>query len=119
MKISNLLLALAAASSLVHAASFDCKKAATFVEKEICNDSLLEKLDDALGGNYKSMLGANIGSGAKKDLKATQRVWLSVRDKCTNKQCLVDTYRKRIDEVCDYPVIAGVHPVCTSSDEIN
>ena len=102
----------------VHAVSFDCKKAFTSVEKEICSDSLLGKLDDALAQNYKYMLAANIGDGAKKDLKATQKKWLTERNKCTNKTCLVNTYRQRVDEVCDYPVISGMHPGCTNSDEV-
>lgn len=100
------------------AVSFDCNKASTTVEKEICSDPLLGKLDDALAQNYKHMLAANIGDGARQDLKATQRKWLAIRNKCTNKSCLVDAYRQRVDEVCDYPVISGVHPGCTSSDEI-
>jgi uncharacterized protein len=103
---------------LAHAVSFDCTKAATFVEKEICNDPILGKLDDALGANYKQMLSSNIGSGAAKDLKATQKAWLTIRNKCSTKQCVVDAYRKRVDDICDYPVISGVHPNCTSSDDI-
>lgn len=102
----------------VNAVSFDCNKASTLVEKEICSDTSLGKLDDALAQNYKHMLAANIGDGARKDLRATQKEWLSVRNKCANTACVVDAYRKRVDEVCEYPVIAGIHPVCVSSDEI-
>lgn len=32
--------------------------------------------------------------------------------------CLADSYRQRLDEVCEYPVLSGVHPICTSSEEI-
>ena len=98
--------------------SFDCGKASTFSEKAICTDTLLGKLDGALAENYKYMLASDIGDGARNDLKATQRKWLVERNKCTDKQCLASVYRKRIDEVCEYPVISGVHPVCTNSDEI-
>lgn len=99
--------------------SFDCSKASTFSEKAICSEPLLGKLDGALSENYKSMLASNIGEGARTDLKATQRKWLSAeRNKCTDNQCLVNAYRKRMDEVCDYPVISGAHPICTNSDEI-
>ena len=101
-----------------NAVSFDCNKASTAVEKEICSDPLLGKLDDALAQNYKYMQAANIGDGAKKDLKATQKTWLAVRNKCTNKACLVDAYRQRVDAICEYPVISGMHPLCTGSDEI-
>lgn len=98
--------------------SFDCTKASTFSEKAICNDPLLGKLDGALSENYKYMLASDIGDGARNDLKTTQKKWLVERNKCTDNQCLANTYRKRIDEVCEYPVISGVHPICTSSDEI-
>lgn len=98
--------------------SFDCGKASTFSEKAICTDTLLGKLDGALAENYKYMLASDIGDGARNDLKATQKKWLSERNKCADNQCLASAYRKRIDEVCEYPVISGVHPVCTSSDEI-
>lgn len=98
--------------------SFDCAKASTFSEKAICTDTLLGKLDGALAENYKHMLASDIGDGARNDLKATQRRWLAERNKCTDNQCLASAYRKRIDEVCEYPVISGAHPVCTNSDEI-
>ncbi len=98
--------------------SFDCGKASTFSEKEICTDTLLGKLDGALAENYKYMLASDIGDGARNDLKATQKKWLGERNKCADNQCLANAYRKRIDEVCEYPVISGVHPACTSSDEI-
>jgi uncharacterized protein len=105
------------ASTLSHAASFDCKKASNFIENTICNDSRLNKLDDVLSENYKNISTSNIGVGARKDLKATQRSWLAVRNKCTDSECLVKSYEQRIDEVCDYPVITGVHPGCTSYEE--
>lgn len=118
MKILFAFLALVVALPVAYGASFDCTKAKTFVEKEFCRDPLLGRLDEALSDNYNNMLLGNIGSGARKDLKATQRAWLLKRNKCTTRQCLIDAYRKRIDEVCDYPVISGVHPICTYSDEI-
>lgn len=98
--------------------SFDCSKASTFSENAICSDPLLGKLDGALSENYKHMLASDIGDGARNNLKTTQKKWLAERNKCTNNQCLDNTYRKRVDEVCEYPVISGMHPICTSSDDI-
>lgn len=98
--------------------SFDCIKASTFSEKAICSDTLLGKLDGALSENYKYMLASDIGDGARNDLKITQKKWLTERNKCTDNQCLTNAYRKRIDDVCEYPVISGVHPVCTNSNDI-
>lgn len=118
MKSLHIAIAFLLATPTAYAVSFDCAKAKTFVEKEICGNSLLGKLDDALSENYKYMLASNIGDGARKDLRATQKKWLSERNKCTNNKCLVDEYQKRVDEICDYPVISGAHPACTYSDDI-
>lgn len=98
--------------------SFDCTKASSFSEVAICSDSLLGKLDGALSENYRYMLAADIGDGAKSNLKITQKKWLSERNSCTDNQCLTATYRQRIDEICDYPVISGMHPTCTYSSDI-
>jgi uncharacterized protein YecT (DUF1311 family) len=98
--------------------SFECAKASTFSEKSVCTDGLLGQLDGALSENYKSMLASDLGDGAKANLKATQRSWLGQRDKCSDNQCLVTSYRKRVDEVCSYPVLTGVHPVCIDSGDI-
>lgn len=104
-------------SNFVIAASFDCKKASTFVEKTICSEPLLSKLDDALAENYKSMYYSNFG-GSQKSLKAEQLRWLASRNKCTNSACLIKSYQKRVDETCDYGVVSGVHPICKMADEI-
>lgn len=97
---------------------FDCAKASTFSEKAVCSDTLLGQLDGVLSENYKFMLASDLGDGAKADLKATQRTWLAQRNKCPDNQCLTTLYRKRVDEVCDYPVLSGVHPVCIDSGDI-
>lgn len=101
------------------APSFNCSKASNFVEKTICAEPLLGKLDNALSENYKYMLASNIGEGARGDLKVSQKKWLTERNACANSDCLVDKYRKRVNEVCEYPVLSGIHPICIYSDEIN
>jgi len=119
MKFRALLIALLIATPLAHAASFDCKKASTFVEKTICANPLLGKLDDALTENYGAMLASDLGDGPdNKNLKKEQRAWIAKRNKCTTDQCLVDLYRKRVDDVCETGVVSGVHPVCVQSSDI-
>jgi uncharacterized protein YecT (DUF1311 family) len=98
--------------------SFDCAKAATPVEKMICNDPFVGKLDGALASNYKTMMAADIGDGARDELKSTQMQWLASRDNCADNQCLVNAYKTRVDAVCEYPVLSGVHPGCVMADEI-
>jgi uncharacterized protein len=114
----TIILILLVSASISQAASFDCSKASTFVEKTICGDTMLGKLDEALSDNYKMMLGSDIGEGAEQDLKATQKKWLKERNKCKDNNCLIEAYRNRVDEICEYPVISGMHPICISSDEV-
>ena len=101
----------------VNAASFNCDKAVTLVEKSICSNNNLSKLDAALSANYTGMMGSDIGDIAKNNLRATQRDWLTTRNTCTTVQCIEILYRQRIDAVCEYPVISGVHPVCINSND--
>ena len=56
------------------AATFDCNKLSTFVEKAICSDSRLTSMDDQLGRLYKDALAASSNSAA---LKTEQKAWLS------------------------------------------
>jgi uncharacterized protein len=100
------------------AASFDCSKASTSVEKLICDTPVLGKLDEAMAQNFKSMLASNIGDGARNDLRATQKRWISERNSCSSVQCLEGAYRTRVDTICDYPVLSGVHPSCIYETEI-
>ena len=104
--------------SFADAASFDCRKAGTFVETAICDDPVLSRLDDALGENYRYMKASDIGDGARSHLVSTQRQWLKNRNSCQTRNCILNAYMSRVDEVCDYPVITGVHPVCTTVSEI-
>jgi uncharacterized protein len=104
-------------SSSALAVSFDCTKASTFVEKTICSDPLLGKLDDALSKNYKQMLVTDFG-GSVVDLRNEQRQWVSSRNKCTTRECLIAAYKNRIDETCDYGVVSGVHPDCVHAEDL-
>jgi uncharacterized protein YecT (DUF1311 family) len=79
-----------------HAASFDCAKSKSKIEKAICADSSLSNLDEYLGRYYSA------ASEALKDgaacLKTDQRVWVkTVRDACgTKSSCLKDVYLQRL-----------------------
>jgi uncharacterized protein len=107
------------AFSLLNAASFDCKKADTPIEKWICADEILGKLDEALGENYKYTLASDIGDGARKELKKTQKERINKRDKRADIKCVEELYRSRIDDVCGYPVLLGVRAICAYSNEID
>tara|TARA_B110000908_G_C10108083_1_gene381699 strand:+ start:283 stop:672 length:390 start_codon:yes stop_codon:yes gene_type:complete len=97
--------------SMANAASFDCNKAATFVERTICANPELSTLDDLMANNYRVMKAAGIGAGAQSHLKQSQRDWIKVRNKCSGIACLKFQYLERSSEICEYPVITGVYPL--------
>lgn len=81
---------------LAHGASFDCSKATTTVERMICADPEVSKLDVDLNVKYKAYL----SKSANPDLiRQRQHYWLNTRNSCTNFGCLKIRYHKRIAEL--------------------
>lgn len=81
----------------VHAASFDCVGANTPVEKMICADGHLSRLDDTLNREYRNRLRKQTGLHK---LKSGQRIWLKeVRNACRDATCLRTTYEARIRQI--------------------
>jgi len=66
----------------VHAApSFDCKRASSIAEKEICGLPELEGLDRDIAGSFTQAL-AVLSAADADALRADQRAWLKTRDDC-------------------------------------
>lgn len=79
------------------AASFDCKKAATLVEKAICANPKLSQLDQALGKAYTQALSR---TSDKAKLQAEQKDWLAkVRNPCRTEHCIQEVYQIRLAEL--------------------
>jgi len=77
-----------------HAASFDCGKAATKVEKIVCGDDYLSKTDESLNATFRHYFER---SEDKRRAKNEQNEWLkSVRNICQDKDCLGEAYQKQI-----------------------
>ena len=76
-----------------HAASFDCKKAASRIEHMICDDPATNALDSQIEGAY---LGALDRSNHPADVTERQRAWLKQRDACTDARCLTAAYERQI-----------------------
>lgn len=72
------------------AASFDCTKAATQVEKAICANSMLSALDTRMANAY------GLARWRMPEVKQEQRNWLAQRNTCTSDDCLAAAYRGRI-----------------------
>lgn len=75
------------------AASFDCHKASTRVEKLVCENSELSSLDTQLGGLYLTAISS---AKEKATVQREQRQWLIGRDTCQNVACLKYRYLYRI-----------------------
>jgi uncharacterized protein len=85
-------------ASNTYAASFDCLKASTAVERMICADPEVSKLDEDLNVKYKEQL----LKATKSDLiRQRQHYWLKKRNSCNNIGCINIYYHKRIAELIE------------------
>ncbi len=84
-----------------NAASFDCNKAKSPVEKAICTDSELSKLDEDLSQTYKAAL---IEYPVANYLRIRQREWIKTNSFCDKNKfipCLKEKYKERIKKLSD------------------
>lgn len=83
----------------VRAASFDCDKAHSSIEKLLCSNDELSDLDNQLGEAYVTALQRMRTDGGKR-LQQEQLQWLrSVRNQCVDSTCLLNVYRRRVNEL--------------------
>ena len=75
------------------AASFDCDKAQTEVEKLICKNHELSELDEDLSVSYST---AYKSYKKPNKLKIEQRQWLELRNRCQDADCLIKVYAERL-----------------------
>ena len=95
---SCLLLAIAGIGG-ASAASFDCKKAVTRVEKLVCADASLSLFDEQLDAAYRNGLSRSTSPDA---FRAAQRRWLATqRDACGDLACLQRAYVARVDALAN------------------
>lgn len=80
------------------AASFDCVKAWTTVERTICEDPTLSQADDHLAEAYATAMTATLAPEA---LRMEQNQWLIRRDKLTGVIPLRVAYQSRLDELTE------------------
>ena len=84
-------------STAAGAASFDCAKAQSRIEKAICADAEVSDLDEYLGRYYSAARSA-LGRGAD-CLRADQTQWLRTRNACADAACLKKVYLERLAEL--------------------
>ena len=87
------LIALSFGAISTQAASFDCAKAVSAVEKLICENPALSDLDEQMARAYREKVAID------PELSRTeQRVWISeTRNRCVDGGCLYTAYRNRIN----------------------
>ena len=95
--IAGIIFSLLFLVTTVQAASFDCSKAKTRVEKLICLDDELSKLDETLNEAYIQALNR---ADIKQQTIESQRQWLkNARNVCQNAECIKNAYETRIKEL--------------------
>jgi uncharacterized protein len=113
MKLTILIFPVFLLANAVQAASFDCSKAATKIEKMICSDTKLSKLDEDLNSAYLSAL--QDGS-QKKMLRRDEKEWLKVRNGCPDRDCVKNAYASRIAQLTlgeNVRITKGIgNPIC-------
>lgn len=98
------------------AAGFDCKKAASPIERLICEEPHLNSLDSQLEGAYR---GALDRSNHPAQVTEKQQAWLKQRDACPDARCMEAAYLRQIESLSG---ISDEPPSCGRSftnDEIN
>lgn len=92
-------------STPANSASFDCNSAATWVEKTICKNPELSKLDETMAEKYKQNLADTSDKDYKNNLIIDQRTWLRFqRNTCTETKCLIREYKEYVEEKANYGV---------------
>jgi uncharacterized protein YecT (DUF1311 family) len=91
--MKKLLLLLTLTATFLLSASFDCQKATTDIEKLICSDEELSRLDDELGKAYKSVLNETDNSNI---FKQKQKKWLTERNRCKDANCIKYQYEQQL-----------------------
>lgn len=102
------------------AASFDCKKARSYVEHQICDDAYLSKLDTALGANYKNLMRAQLSDVQSENISLQEEEWLKERNQCKTKSCIVTQYEAQVDSLCDLAkdMLLKPRPQCTHVSQL-
>lgn len=79
------------------AASFDCTKAATKIEKLICTDAQVSAADEHVAAAYRLVMDT---TAEPEQLKQTQRAWMKqTRNACADAACLLAVYQTRLAEL--------------------
>lgn len=94
------------------AASFDCAKASTKIEKLICTDAALSLLDEELAGAYKAALQDEKQADS---IRQAQKQWMKERNTCDDAYCVKRTYAARLEGLSNNGESTGRETVAPST----
>ncbi len=96
-KIIPVILILLMGARNIYAASIDCGKTKSAIEKTICDNDEILKLDETLDKAYQKALER---TDIKRGVRKSQRQWLKYeRNICQTVDCLKVAYKSRIQEL--------------------
>ena len=95
-RIKWFVLAVLAIQTTAQAASFDCSKASSNVEKIVCDTPSLSELDDELGTSYEEA--THLANDEQQNrLETDQKYWLKhARNQCADVTCIKQAYQTRL-----------------------
>ena len=97
-------------TNLAAAASFDCAQTGSAIEKSICDNPKLSRLDEQLADLYRATV------ESEPAVKQQQIGWLrDVRDRCGDDACLTSAYEQRINALLSDTVAAPAAAVAAPS----
>jgi uncharacterized protein YecT (DUF1311 family) len=97
------------------AASFDCAKASTKIEKIICDNPEISKLDDELSASYKTALQDEKQADA---IREAQKQWIKGRNSCADAACVKRAYEMRLSSL-DFTANVTTVPAVIESDVLS
>ena len=108
-------------STHANAASFDCNKATTWIEKTICTNTELSDLDEAMAKKYREDINnaANNEDSEvyRNNVIIDQKLWLTFqRNTCKDTECLIREYTEHIEEQTNYGVAWNFSDELSPSD---
>ena len=97
-----LLLCAALLPMTAHTASYDCTRATTATEIAICDNPNLNRMDEDLAVQYRSLLN-QLPPRRADALRDDQRSWLVARNSCgADVRCLRARYEERLARLNEY-----------------
>src|SRR5262245_54196325 len=83
--------------------SFDCTKAESTVEKLVCTDEDLSRIDREVARLFVLARNGVTGTSRLPQLIGTQRGWIRARDDCWKqpdaRHCVLESYANRVEEL--------------------